>query len=100
MVRDLRFFVLVFANDLSYFLGEDDGIHLMISPSDGKMTGEAYIELSTQEDVEKALECDRQNIDRRYIEGNNKVTNLAVCSTSVHLFQCLKWRPTVNSSMQ
>jgi hypothetical protein len=41
----------------------------MISPSDGKMTGEAYVELADEEDIKKAMLCDRQNIDRRYIEG-------------------------------
>jgi RNA recognition motif-containing protein len=51
------------------YLGDEEGIHLMISPADGKITGEAYVELSEQEDIAKALKYDRKNIDRRYIEG-------------------------------
>ena len=35
----------------------------------GRPSGEAYIELVTQEDVAKALKKDREHMGHRYIEG-------------------------------
>ncbi|KAH8295334.1 hypothetical protein KR018_010064 [Drosophila ironensis] len=44
------------------------GIHLVTSRVDGKNTGEAYVEVSTQEDVEEARKLNRASMGHRYIE--------------------------------
>ena len=46
---------------------DKDGVHMLVSP-DGRPTGEALVELETQQDFENALKHDRQNMGRRYIE--------------------------------
>lgn len=40
---------------------------MLVSP-DGRPTGEALVELESQQDFENALKHDRQNMGRRYIE--------------------------------
>lgn len=45
------------------------GIHLVTSRVDGKNTGEAYVEVSTQEDVEEARKLNKASMGHRYIEG-------------------------------
>lgn len=45
-----------------------DGIHLTLN-RDGKPSGEAFIELDYEEDVQKALEKHRQYLGPRYVEG-------------------------------
>jgi heterogeneous nuclear ribonucleoprotein F/H len=37
---------------------------------EGRPSGEAYIELETEEDMNKALEKDKAHMGKRYIEGN------------------------------
>ncbi|XP_034115512.2 heterogeneous nuclear ribonucleoprotein F isoform X1 [Drosophila albomicans] len=44
------------------------GIHLVTSRVDGKNTGEAYVEVSTQEDVEEARKLNKASMGHRYIE--------------------------------
>ena len=41
----------------------------MVLTREGRPSGEAYIEMATEEDVEKALKKDRQNMGKRYVEG-------------------------------
>ena len=53
-----------------FILGKDD-IHMTLT-REGRPSGEAYIELGSEEDVEKALKKDRQNMGKRYIEGAKK----------------------------
>ena len=36
---------------------------------DGRPSGEAYIELESEADVQDALKRDKQNMGKRYIEG-------------------------------
>ncbi|XP_041084549.1 G-rich sequence factor 1-like [Polyodon spathula] len=47
--------------------GGADGIHLTLN-RDGKPSGEAFIELDYEEDVQKALEKHRQYLGPRYVE--------------------------------
>ncbi|XP_002137931.1 heterogeneous nuclear ribonucleoprotein F isoform X1 [Drosophila pseudoobscura] len=44
------------------------GIHLVTSRVDGKNTGEAYVEVATQEDVEEARKLNKASMGHRYIE--------------------------------
>ncbi|KAK9887206.1 hypothetical protein WA026_021049 [Henosepilachna vigintioctopunctata] len=61
------------AEDILNFFGESnvldgkDGVH-MTSSREGRPSGEAYVELETSEDLEKALEKDRDHMGSRYIE--------------------------------
>ena len=50
-------------------MGGKSGIHLTYT-KDGRPSGEAYIELASEDDVEKALGKDKHHMGRRYIEGN------------------------------
>ncbi len=36
---------------------------------EGRPSGEAYVEMATDDDVERALKKDRQNMGKRYVEG-------------------------------
>ena len=45
-----------------------DGVHL-ITDRDGRPSGDAFIEVESEEDVERALALDHQNMGKRYIEG-------------------------------
>ena len=45
-----------------------NGIHFTYV-RDGRPSGEAYIELESEEDVEKALVKDKHHMGKRYIEG-------------------------------
>eukprot|EP00096_Caligus_rogercresseyi_P008228 TRINITY_DN2671_c0_g6_i1.p1 TRINITY_DN2671_c0_g6~~TRINITY_DN2671_c0_g6_i1.p1 ORF type:complete len:467 (+),score=132.32 TRINITY_DN2671_c0_g6_i1:76-1476(+) len=59
--------------EIATFLSEcelkkgNDGIHLTMTRN-GRPSGEAYIELASEEDVEKALKKHRQTMGKRYIE--------------------------------
>ena len=46
---------------------EKDGVHMLVGP-DGRPTGEALVELETQQDVDSAMKHDHQNLGRRYVE--------------------------------
>ena len=39
---------------------------------EGRPSGEAYIELDTEEDLEEALKKDRESMGKRYVEGKFK----------------------------
>ncbi len=41
----------------------------MTMTREGRPSGEAYMEMATEEDVEKALKKDRKNMGKRYVEG-------------------------------
>ena len=49
-------------------VGGKQGIHFTYV-RDGRPSGEAYIELSSEEDLNKALSKDKANMGKRYIEG-------------------------------
>jgi heterogeneous nuclear ribonucleoprotein F/H len=44
------------------------GIHMTMS-REGRPSGEAYVEMETDEDIEKACKKDRDHMGHRYIEG-------------------------------
>jgi len=50
-------------------VGDDEGVHIMLGP-DGRESGEAFVELSTSDDVKQALAKNKCHIGRRYIDGN------------------------------
>ena len=48
--------------------GGREGVHLTLS-REGRPSGEAYIEVTTEEDVAAAEKKHNQHMGRRYIEG-------------------------------
>lgn len=59
------------AEDISKFLG-DDGVmkvHLTLS-KEGRPSGEAFVELETEEDLKRAEDKDKEHMGSRYIEGS------------------------------
>lgn len=46
-----------------------DGIHMTLS-REGRPSGEAYVELESEEDLTKAIEKHNDHMGHRYIEGN------------------------------
>ncbi|XP_023159798.2 heterogeneous nuclear ribonucleoprotein H3 isoform X2 [Drosophila hydei] len=49
-------------------LNGSQGIHLVTSRVDGKNTGEAYVEVASQDDVEEARKLNKASMGHRYIE--------------------------------
>ena len=45
-------------------------VHLTLT-REGRPSGEAYIEVASEEDVEKALKKDKQHMGKRYVEGRS-----------------------------
>lgn len=54
-----------------------DGVFIVMT-KEGRPSGEAFIELETEDDLEKALKRDRQYVGTRYIEG--KLRFLVFCN--------------------
>lgn len=54
------------------------GVHITMS-REGRPSGEAFVELETNEDAEKALKKDKQHMGHRYIESK-----LLFCSQHLH----------------
>ena len=50
------------------FLDGSESVHLTLT-REGRPSGEAYIELASEEDMNKAIEKDKQHMGKRYIEG-------------------------------
>merc|ERR1712001_800813 len=46
---------------------EGESVHLTVT-REGRPSGEAYIELDTEEDLEEALKKDRESMGKRYVE--------------------------------
>ena len=59
--------VVNFFDDCKFKDGEES-VHLTLT-REGRPSGEAYIELDTEEDQTKALEKDKAHMGKRYIEG-------------------------------
>ena len=59
--------IVNFFSDCSFKDG-NDSVHLTLT-REGRPSGEAYIELASQEEMDKALEKDKQHMGKRYIEG-------------------------------
>ena len=61
------------ASDILDFLGDvavrngDKGVHFSFG-FDGRVSGEAYVEVCSPEDISKALKHDREHLGGRYIE--------------------------------
>lgn len=58
--------ILDFLKDVKVQNGEK-GVHFSFGP-DGRVSGEAYVEVCSNEDVERALRHDRDHLGGRYIE--------------------------------
>lgn len=48
----------------------------MTMSREGRPSGEAYIEMDTEEDLELALKKDREHMGHRYIEGRSEYSSL------------------------
>ena len=59
--------ILKFFDDCNILHGKA-GIHMTLS-REGRPSGEAFIEMCEEEDVEKACKRDRDHMGNRYIEG-------------------------------
>ena len=53
--------------------GGQEGIHMTMT-REGRPSGEAYIEMESDEDCEKAVKKDRQHMGKRYVEGERNNT--------------------------
>ena len=77
----LHSYVTIVFSDCN-IIGGKEGIHFTFV-RDGRPSGEAYIELATEEDTEKALAKNKQHMGKRYIEGMTKM----LCFTSLFCFK-------------
>ena len=51
---------------------------------EGRPSGEAYIELDTEEDLEEALKKDRESMGKRYVEGTfNKIVAMRISNERI-----------------
>jgi heterogeneous nuclear ribonucleoprotein F/H len=68
------------AEDIMEFLenievvGGEKGIHMSISPRDGRPNGEAFVELANADDVDMAFGYNKKSLGHRYIEGESSHT--------------------------
>lgn len=63
--------ILNFLKDINVVDGAD-GIHLVTSRWDGKNTGEAFVAVQSQKDVNAAMKLDNSHMGHRYIEGKKQ----------------------------
>ena len=42
----------------------------MMQNQEGRASGEAFVEMASPEDLDLAIKKDKQNLGKRYIEGN------------------------------
>ena len=61
--------------DLDLADSVDNDIHIVLS-REGRPSGEAFVELASEEDLEEAVKCDRKHIGKRYVEGKSHQENL------------------------
>lgn len=62
--------ILDFLKECEVVDGEK-GVHLAISHRDGRPNGEAFVELASQEDLDKAFEYNKNILGHRYIESES-----------------------------
>lgn len=62
--------ILEFLKECQALDGEKS-VHLAISHRDGRPNGEAFVELATPEDVDKAFEYNKNAMGHRYIESKS-----------------------------
>lgn len=67
--------ILDFLKECSVVEGEK-GVHLAISHRDGRPNGEAFVELESSEDVDKAFTYNKNILGHRYIESESRETTL------------------------
>lgn len=60
--------ILDFLKECQPLEGEKS-VHLAISQRDGRPNGEAFIELASPQDVDKAFEYNKNSLGHRYIES-------------------------------
>lgn len=48
---------------------DKEGVHIIMT-REGRPSGEAYIEMETDKDIEEALKKDREYMGSRYMEGS------------------------------
>lgn len=60
--------ILDFLEDVEVAQGEA-GVHLITSPRDGRPNGEAFVELSSENDYNKAFDYHKKTMGHRYIES-------------------------------
>lgn len=75
--------ILDFLKECQVMEGEKS-VHLAISHRDGRPNGEAFVELATPDDVEKAFEYNKNVLGHRYIESEsedetNKLIKILFC---------------------
>lgn len=63
--------ILDFLKECQVMEGEKS-VHLAISHRDGRPNGEAFVELATPDDVEKAFEYNKNVLGHRYIESESE----------------------------
>ena len=73
--------VLLLITEGCDIVGGKDGVHFTFV-RDGRPSGEAYIELTSEEDVEKALARDKDHMGKRYIEGIHIFFSRSLCCLS------------------
>ena len=68
-------------NQCFLFLSEEchivdglNGIHMTYT-REGRLTGEGYLELTCEEDVERALKKHNEHLGARYIEGTDRFSS-------------------------
>ena len=49
-----------------------EGVHIPYN-SDGRVSGDAFVELESQEDLSTALQKDKEHMGKRYIDGKSQV---------------------------
>lgn len=77
--------------------GGISGVHMTLS-REGRPSGEAYIELESEQDVEVGLQRHNEHIGHRYIEGESDLhTSLARLGPGRVLLSAHTWRLTGTS---
>lgn len=59
-------------------IGGEKGVHMAISPRDGRPNGEAFVELATPNDVDTAFGYNKKSLGHRYIEGEKSKQALLI----------------------
>ena len=67
-----------------------ESVHLTVT-REGRPSGEAYIELDTEDDLEEALKKDKENMGKRYVEGRaNYIYGTKIRMSNVLILDTLK----------
>ena len=66
-----------------------ESVHLTVT-REGRPSGEAYIELDTEDDLEEALKKDKENMGKRYVEGRTDCISRTKIRVSNQIIDTLK----------